>query len=222
MGEVQVSLMDYVMSDIHGQYAAYLTMLKTINLAPADTLYIIGDAIDRGKHGIKILQHIMEQDNVILLRGNHEQTMLEAEHDTRIKSHWLVRLGGKPTNDKFQNALTTEEQQIIWRFLTETPIELEIEVEGIEYHLIHGRPSREEVSKLWDRFLDWEVPIYNTNKFIVFGHTPTILYQSSKPMQIFFSDSGLIGIDCGCAYGKAPGRLGCLRLNDWKEFYVDI
>jgi hypothetical protein len=28
-----------------------------------------------------------------------------------------------------------------------------------------------------------------------------------------------INIDCGCTFDG--GRLGCLRLEDWKEYYVD-
>ena len=45
----------YVISDIHGQYKAYKKMLREIDFKPEDTLYVLGDAIDRGPNGIKVL-----------------------------------------------------------------------------------------------------------------------------------------------------------------------
>ena len=39
---------NYVRSDVHGQYKAYTKMLKKIDLKAEDTLYILGDVIDRG------------------------------------------------------------------------------------------------------------------------------------------------------------------------------
>ena len=66
------SPMIYVMSDIHGCYQTYLKMLEKIGLRESDTLYILGDVIDRGKDGIKVLMDMMMRPNVIPLLGNHE------------------------------------------------------------------------------------------------------------------------------------------------------
>lgn len=43
-----------------------------------DTLYIIGDVIDRGSSGIAILRDIMKRTNVELLLGNHEWMLLQS------------------------------------------------------------------------------------------------------------------------------------------------
>ena len=43
------------MSDIHGEYGKYIQMLNKIGFSDSDTLYIIGDVIDRGADGIRIL-----------------------------------------------------------------------------------------------------------------------------------------------------------------------
>ena len=48
--------MIYVMSDIHGQKRRFDSVMKQINLQPDDTLYILGDVIDRNPDGIKILR----------------------------------------------------------------------------------------------------------------------------------------------------------------------
>ena len=36
------------MSDIHGEYDKYLAMLEQIDLSEDDTLYVLGDVVDRG------------------------------------------------------------------------------------------------------------------------------------------------------------------------------
>lgn len=50
--------MHYILSDIHGNKEAFDTILSMIDLQPEDHLYIIGDVIDRGAHGIELLQQI--------------------------------------------------------------------------------------------------------------------------------------------------------------------
>ena len=39
--------MIYVMSDLHGCFDKYKEMLSLIDFAPRDTLYVLGDVIDR-------------------------------------------------------------------------------------------------------------------------------------------------------------------------------
>ena len=69
--------MTYCVSDIHGNYEGYLKLLEKINLRDIDTLYVLGDVIDRGKGGIKILQDMMMRFNVIPILGNHEYMALK-------------------------------------------------------------------------------------------------------------------------------------------------
>lgn len=45
--------MIYVMSDIHGQKRRFDSIMKQIKLQPEDTLYVLGDVIDRNPDGIK-------------------------------------------------------------------------------------------------------------------------------------------------------------------------
>ena len=52
--------MIYVMSDIHGQKRRFDSVMKQINLQPEDTLYVLGDVIDRNPDGIKILRQIIQ------------------------------------------------------------------------------------------------------------------------------------------------------------------
>ncbi|MBQ8662705.1 MAG: metallophosphoesterase [Eubacterium sp.] len=43
-----------------------------IDIKEEDTLYVLGDVIDRGPYGMKILQDMMMRPNVIPILGNHE------------------------------------------------------------------------------------------------------------------------------------------------------
>ena len=68
--------MTYVMSDIHGNMRRFNSVMEQINLQPEDTLYILGDVIDRHPDGIRILRRIMDKPNIKMLLGNHEYMML--------------------------------------------------------------------------------------------------------------------------------------------------
>lgn len=70
--------MTYVLSDIHGNLRRFESIMAQINLQPDDTLYVLGDVIDRYPDGIKILRRIMQMPNAKMLIGNHEYMMLKA------------------------------------------------------------------------------------------------------------------------------------------------
>lgn len=69
--------MTYVVSDIHGCDKKYFRLLETLHFSDNDTLYILGDVTDRGSGGLRVLLDAASRQNVILLRGNHEQAALE-------------------------------------------------------------------------------------------------------------------------------------------------
>ena len=71
--------MIYCMSDIHGELDRFKAMLDLINFSSDDTLYIIGDVIDRHPGGVEILKIIKDTPNMFMLLGNHEQMCLEAD-----------------------------------------------------------------------------------------------------------------------------------------------
>ena len=68
----------YAISDLHGQYGIFEKLLDVIDFSENDFLYILGDAIDRGPDGIKILQKIKDTPNMDLIIGNHEFMMLNS------------------------------------------------------------------------------------------------------------------------------------------------
>lgn len=73
----------YVISDVHGYYTQMKSALEKAGFFSDTTphkLVMLGDLFDRG-HEAKQLQHFileqMEQDKIILIRGNHEDLFVE-------------------------------------------------------------------------------------------------------------------------------------------------
>lgn len=218
-------------------------ILKQIKLQPTDTLYILGDVIDRHPDGIKILRWVMARKNVKMLLGNHEYMMLRAlghpydEGDDLYEDDMLLwyRNGGKVTHSaiKHQRIAIREE---IFAYLKSLPLNYDLTVNGVHYILVHGAPIVEyenfrrfyanrthfAVWKRW-RFFEEQSGSY----MLIFGHTPTIDYQYDSPMKIWHGNNR-IGIDCGSGFSEVPGdsysefgRLACLRLDDMAEFYSE-
>ena len=230
--------MIYVLSDIHGNLRRFESIMNQINFQPDDTLYILGDVVDRNPDGIKILRKLMKMPNVKMLIGNHEYMMLKAighcknaaeeKENTNWKQRRLwYRNGGEVTHDRLKR-ITLEQRAEIFRFLKSLPLNIDVEVNGEKYRLVHGSPVEnfgrshfyyeeyedETEFAVWERWNEMHhIPIGCT---LVFGHTPTCHFQETEPWSIWKSDDA-IGIDCGCGYEN--GRLGCLRLDDMKEFY---
>lgn len=229
--------MIYVLSDIHGNIRRFNSIMEQINLKESDTLYILGDVIDRHPYGIKILRKIMKMPNAKMLLGNHEYMMLkaigESEIDLSALALWYQNRG-KCTHD-YLNHIRKDLRQEIFDYLRNLPLNIDIEVGGQKYKLVHGYPIEEyERSTMrynnaaeftvWNRF--YPGLFIPDDYILIFGHTPTRNYQRCNPLQIWFDDK-TIGIDCGSGFPENDsmfyykGRLACLRLDDMKEYYSD-
>ena len=231
----------YAVSDIHGCYDKYRKLLKKINFGPDDTLYVLGDVIDRGPDGFKILLDMARRTNVINLMGNHEAMAVQA------LSHILcaVQQGGAALSEDaaedvelwFYNGgelsladflwLNEEETQTVWGYMTELPLYQEVTAGGQQFILVHGGLENFSPSRLLEDYEPDEIlwcrpeldTIYYPDKYVVFGHTPVQLLNAGSgnaPAKIHRSGKS-IDIDCGCVFS---GKLGCLCLDTMEEIYV--
>lgn len=231
--------MTYVVSDIHGNLQRFDSILKQIQLQPDDTLYVLGDVIDRYPDGIKILGRIMKMPNVKMLLGNHEYMMLNAighcsdAAEEEFYTNWSARSlwyrnGGEVTHRQLKH-MRKDFRANLFDFLYHLPVNLETEVNGIKYKLVHASPVENYyISSFSEKYLDQrEFAVWNRWKQsqpvpdgykMIFGHTPTFFFQETEPLCLWKNENA-IGIDCGCGY--VDGRLLCLRLDDMKEFYSE-
>ena len=229
--------MHYVLSDIHGNEERFRSILRKIDLKEDDTLYVLGDVIDRHPWGLRILRELMAMPNAKLILGNHEYMMLRALghpvdsniDDGTARPHWY-RNGGGVTHRHWKFLRKAVRREII-DYLTALPLNLDIVVAEKRYKLVHAAPvelwaTSEDRRYLtpthfavWRR-LEADAPLPE-GYTLIFGHTPTCHFREAAPMEVWYGENR-IGIDCGCGYpGTGLGRLACLRLEDGAVFYSD-
>ena len=127
--------MVYCISDIHGELDRFKAMLDLIHFSHEDTLYIIGDVIDRKPNGVDILRIIMKTHNMVMLLGNHEQMCLETlgPHNTLgARSLWKSN-GGSNTYRELVYGTSAKERNAILYFIHNLPDFLDIEVDSRAY-----------------------------------------------------------------------------------------
>lgn len=226
--------MIYAMSDLHGCYDKYIKMLEKIKFNDNDTLYILGDIVDRGPDGVKILQDAMKRKNAIALRGNHDflahyilksvatpSDFYETDSFADKYRSWIYD-GGSTTEEAFVQ-LDEAEQKKLLCYMNYMPIFEELTVGTNKFHLSHTVPSKERMQNpnmlLWQEFIIGEPEYekeYFTDKFIVTGHTPTGFIDPKYKGKIWRKNNH-IAIDCGAVY---QNPLGCICLDTLEEFYV--
>ena len=238
----------YVMSDVHGLKDRYDAMMEKL-IKEEDTLYVLGDVVDRGPDGIAILQDLMRRPNVYMLLGNHEYMMMqyyqvvhkeleEPLDGWTIMDRWN-RNGCHPTIAQFE-ALTLQEQDEILEYIADLPLAYaEVKVNDALYYLVHGCPqlafdkgiiTRDQAiangstveNFVWDRIQE-DTPLFE-DRCVITGHTPTVFLQKNRPFQIWSKDpdlnkTKLIDIDCGCAAASADSQLAVFCLDDHSVFY---
>ena len=235
--------MIYVCSDIHGNYEKYRALLEKISLRDRDTLYILGDVIDRGPAGVRILRDMMTRPNVVPLLGNHELMaasclgwMLEEITERSLAAlgpaqmgalqGWMSN-GGEPTF-RAVCKLPREEREDLLEYLQEMELYAQVKASGRDFLLVHAgldhfAPEKELADYALEDFLFCRPDLdqtYYPGRYLVYGHTPTrLLYQQrgNPPADTIFRVGTQIDIDCGCGWG---GPLGCLCLDTMEEWYV--
>lgn len=229
--------MNYVMSDIHGEYERFLKMLRKIVFSDNDTLYIIGDIPSRGSQTFELLEYVMSKTNIVHIKGNHELFLqLYLEGDVNM---WLnyERFGGANVVRALRK-MSAEDKTKYHDYLAELPLYKKIQVNDKEYFLTHsgfmadlpaiidseGLVDIEASISKWCEVSEYEYLISNDlhyipasirYPFMVVGHYPT---ENLECKGIFFG-SRYINIDNGLNITKGR-KLACLRLEDMKEYYT--
>lgn len=233
--------MNYVMSDLHGEYELFKEMLEKINFSDEDTLYILGDCCDRGEKSADIYLDIMNRKNVFAIRGNHEEMALEGlryiiENDMfpgRNCEDFRIRLwfenGGRSTiNSLFE--VSDEEIKAIYDYIISMPYYMTAKVGKREFVMVHAGLSNFHEDKPLEEYsvreLVWQRPNFSAklfseeHKYLIVGHTPTFTLTNSSTVSIYRGKGDIIGIDCGATYSEYGGRLACLCFDTMEVEYV--
>jgi len=209
----------YLCSDVHGELDRFEALLRGINLGGGDKLVILGDAVDRGPEPIRLLQRIMDTENIILLLGNHEDMLIKYLLGEKSAEDY-GRLGGGTTIEALRGVSKVEKNRIL-EFLQICPDCMDLHFGDERMHLVHAMPSDCRRQRLWGR------PGKNSDfansgfSAVIFGHTPTPYFGETpgEHHRIWYG-RGACCIDCGCGNLEDDRRrLAVLHLPDMTESY---
>lgn len=230
----------YVISDIHGEYDKFLELLEKIKLKETDTLYVLGDVLDRGPHPIKTLLKLMSMTNAICIVGNHELMALECleflmkeitdesieETDEKMIDNlitWQYN-GSNTTLDEFYD-LDADLRHDVIDFIKDFSAYEEVNVAGRDYLLVHAGLGNFSPDKdiedyslhdiVWER-ADYGIRYFD-DTYVVSGHTPTQTIEDNPRPGYIYKKNNHIAIDCGAPF--PGGRLAAICLNTGEEFY---
>ena len=233
----------YVTSDLHGfSIEEFKRLLASVGFGEDDWLYILGDVIDRNNDGgVSILLWLLEQPNVQLIRGNHEQMMLSCAFlFDEISDETLARLpanavesltrwysnGAQPTVASMKELLLVSPELVtdILDYLRETPLCESVEAGGRSFLLCHAGfgnfSADKKLSDYSENELLWNRPSLEDRYFdgviTVFGHTPTGYLAGRRGKAV--RTETWIDVDVGVSSGTPPMLL---RLDDLREIYFD-
>lgn len=208
---------DFVIGDIHGCSKTTQKFVEDV-LRPAasDRLIFVGDYIDRGPDSKGVIDFILNLHHyapfeVIALRGNHEQMLLNAIKNPEEMGLWLMNHGdttlasyGLQIDYDDPAETFTDFPKDHYEFLEQTALYFE----GEEYIAVHAgfdfnrADFKEDIhSMLWTREMVPDLT-KTDGKIIVHGHTPFPLDRIES--QIMNKDKA-INVDNGCKFKEMPG-----------------
>ena len=206
----------FVIPDIHGCALTFRRLVHdVIHLTRRDSLYILGDMIDRGPRSREVIDQIIRMTDcgfsVRPLRGNHEQMLLDACRDRSDFRLWMLN-GGDASLASFGIEDACELPGGYRDFFGSLPSYLLLH----DFVLVHAGlnfttpdPFMDTSAMLWSRdsFVDRQ---RLGGRRLVCGHTPHPLEQIIRSLT-----ADRIVLDNGCVYGERGnlGRLCALELD---------
>lgn len=215
-----------IITDLHGCFDECMELLGRMSFDEEnDTLINLGDTIDRGPkiyETFEYLYGLKERmgDRCVLIRGNHEQMMLDAAAEGgRSRDLWYYNSGEKTVyaflhhKHKYQEYLAWYEKMPYY-YVADS------------YSCVHASlrdPDPEKNDRdtlIWGRDTDY------TGKLVMTGHTPyrMPLYFSGQlygkiqeDVWTRLPETGMIALDTGCVYGN---RLTGMVIREDNTFLV--
>lgn len=231
--------MIYVISDIHGCYEQYIAMLSKISFSNLDTMFILGDSVDRGLSSMDVILHMMSYKNIIPLMGNHDylafqvlsriyadsekgETFCQKADFRSLFSYWMMS-GGQNTLEPFLELDRPLQKKVLQYFMTFSPY-IELALNNQKYILVHGGLGNFRQDRPLDDYKLEELIFYKTDytkeyfmdKIVITGHTPTFKIDE-RCRGIIYDKNNHLAIDCGAVYGE---HLGAVCLNTGEYFYI--
>jgi len=219
-----MKLRSFVIPDIHGCALTFRRLLEdVIRLEKNDSVYLLGDTIDRGpasKEVIDTIRHFqVDGYNFQSVRGNHEVMFLRSCRDRTYFYLWMLN-GGHATLNSFGVEDGCEIPPEYRQFIESFPFFIELE----EFILVHGGlnftnadPLADTEAMLWSRDRKVIKELIG-GKRVIGGHTPVDREEIRKSLS-----KDHIMLDNGCVYKGEPGlgSLTALELNSMSLLFQE-
>lgn len=188
----------YVFSDVHGRFAPLDRALSRISPSDDDVIYMLGDMVDRGRHSAEVLRLCHDMPNMVCLRGNHEEMMVESlrNSDDQYQQFTWGMNGGARTIESLKGLADDERDELV-DWAAHLPLFAHTLVDDRPYLLVHAgiRPS---VTRTFLEGLD-EPPVWDAD-------TCDALLSAQDPDDLLWIREGFWGAPTGLVGedGKGP------------------
>ncbi len=213
----------FAATDLHGCLRTFRYLVEQeLRLLPTDTLYLLGDYVNKGPDSGGLLAYLMQlQDNgyrVRCLRGNHDQELLDAAHG-RHEKMWVTEAERTMTLASFGVAQAEAIPARYLAWLDALPYELELPDfvlvhAGYNFALPPSQMRNDHYTMLNTKHFVFD-PTRLAGKRLLHGHVPTPLGEVQAKVA---ARAGAIGLDTGGVYRHNPElrHLAALNLDTWE------
>jgi serine/threonine protein phosphatase 1 len=220
----------FAATDIHGCLATFRHLVEVeLHLRPSDTLYLLGDYVNKGPDSAGVLAYIMQLQatgyQVRCLRGNHEQELLATIHGTpNANNMWKSEAERELVLTSFGVAQPADIPAHYVAWMSALPLELELPDfvlvhAGFDFALPPAEMRRDEHSMLYTKSFIFD-PSRLGGKRLLHGHVPTPVAEVKATIA---AKAGAIGLDTGGVYRHNPElrHLAALNLDSWELHLVE-
>lgn len=201
-----------IITDIHGCLDECRELLDKLSFDKTkDMLINLGDTIDRGPRIYELfdfLHGLKEEmgDRFVLLRGNHEQMMLDATGGSKAdKELWYYNSGEKTVFSFINHKHKIQEFRSWYEAMPYYYI-------GERFQCVHASLKDEDPAKNDVETLIWGRDTEYDGKLVLTGHTPyrmPLYFQGGGGVAVIeegiwtkLPETGMIALDTGCVYGN--------------------
>jgi len=201
-----------IVSDMHGNWDAFDTVLRKVDPKSFDTILVLGDLVGYGAAPNRVVDAVRRlPGNVVSIHGNHDKVV--AGIDDGSNFNFAALTAARWTAEH----LKPENLQFV-RDLPEGPVEVAPKV-----FICHGSPLDED-TYVFSNYDAYEVFEGFDAWVTFFGHThiPSLFTRKSGNIEVgvLRGRQGEIQLDPECRYLINPGSIGQPRDRDPKASYL--
>lgn len=216
--------MRYATTDLHGCLHSFRHLVEEkLRLTPADTLYVLGDFVNKGPDSRGVLDYLMQLPaagyQVHCLLGNHDLELLEAARNHRPMASWAAPADSGLTLGSFGVAQPADIPEPYLRWIEALPLSLELP----DFVLVHAgfnfRLPPEEMRQDQHAMLNIKDFVFDASRLrgkrLLHGHNPKPVEHLQQQIA---KRSGALDLDTGCVYRHNPElrHLAALNLDTWE------